>query len=80
MKKGKKRKAPRPPNPFTGKVEAEEEEDKGKNPFNDEEPDPSEVSSNSNIHKIWKQQYLIKYSNGYFTRAASIKHCCTVYK
>ncbi|KAK2173949.1 hypothetical protein NP493_839g01090 [Ridgeia piscesae] len=42
MKKGKKRKAPRPPNPFTGKVEADEEEDKGKNPFNDEEPDPSE--------------------------------------
>ena len=84
MKKGKKRKAPRPPNPFTGKVEADEEEDKGKNPFNDEEPDPSEVSNNNlhnNVYQIWKQRYLIKYNNDYFViRASSIKRCGTIYK
>ena len=50
MKKGKKRKAPRPPNPFTGQVEPEEEEDKGKNPFNDEEPDPTEVCRNFSMY------------------------------
>ena len=44
MKKGKKRKAPNPPNPFTGEVEEEVME--GANPFEDDiqaEPDFDEV-------------------------------------
>ena len=43
LKKGKKRKAPRPPNPFTGQVETEEDEVNENIPFNNEETDPSEV-------------------------------------
>ena len=43
LKKGKKRKAPRPPNPFTGQVEAEEDDGNESIPFNNEETDPSEV-------------------------------------